>query len=1316
MPTSPVYDRYKSGEGYHAVPPPYIRTFMPAKPDLVFHDAPIANETVPIVLNVEPSTNKPNKDLSQSNRPSAPIIEDWVSDSEDESEGEPMPIQKAPSFVQTSEHIKTPRPSVKPDCDYYEKKMVHKPIRNHAMRGNLQHYARMPHPHRHVVPIAVLTRSRLVPLIAARPVTTAVPQTKVQHQRPTKHGVNKAHSPIRRPINLRPSPQHSNFHQRVTTVKTNQVNAVKGVKGNWIWKPKCTVLDHVSRHTSASMTLKQFDYTDALGRSKNQWRICCLWWKPKGGKITCKGKIRTGKLYFDDVYFVKELKFNLFSVSRMCDKKNSVLFTDTECIVLSSDFKLPDENHVLFRVPRENNMYNVDLKNIVPSGDLTCLFAKATLDESNIWHRRLGHINFKIMNKLVKGIKREFSVAKTPQQNRITERKNMTLIEAARTMLADLFLPIPFWAEAVNTACYVQNKFMNYQPVVAVNQPNSSADPQNTNADATFKVKEPKSEVHVYPSSSAKTKKHDDKTKREAKEKSPVELSTGVRNLSAEFEDFSSNSTNGVNAASTLVIAVEQNSTNSTNTFTAAGPFNNPISLAFEFDMPALEDITYLDDEEDVGAEADFSNLETNERGIVVRNKARLVTQGHTQEEGIDYEEFFAPVGRIEAIRSMIGSLMYLTSLRPDIMFAVCTCARFQVTPKASHLHAVKRIFRLIINAVSLKLMLFGLTIDAVYLMLLGHKSDASEGFEQIIDFLNTSVIQYALMVNPIIYVSCIKQFSSSVSLKKTNDVVRLQAIIDRRKAIITKDTRTAWNEFSSSTVICLATGFLQLMINAQIANLSSYNTKYTSHALTQKVFANMRRVGKGFSRVDTLLFDGMLVPQQVQDDVADAAEDVDAANDISTEPTPPSPTPATTPPPQQELIPSPSQVEYTPPSSPHQSLITQPSSPPPQQPSQTKDISHSAMALLNQLLETCATLTKKVGDLEQDKIAQAIEITKLKQRARRLKKRKLKALGLKRLRKGGIAELDVDEDVTLEEVDAEVPKDTDVQGRLPESQAHVYHLDLEHAQKVLSMQETDEAEPAEVEEVIEVVTATKLMIEVVTTATTTITAAPIPMASAPRRRRGVIIQDPEEAATAPLSVQSEVKSKDKGKESLVEEPKPLKRQAQIEQDKAFARELEAELNANINWNKVIEQVKRKERQDNTVMRYQALKRKPVTEAHAKKNMMVYLKNMAGFKMDFFKANIWKNQRGIYGLAKVKSWKLLESCGVHIIIFTTTQMILLVERIYPLTRFTLEQMLNNVRLEVKEESEVSLELLRFLRRQQQEGYKPEQRVWIHPPP
>ncbi|GJS29992.1 hypothetical protein Tco_0490612 [Tanacetum coccineum] len=111
---------------------------------------------------------------------------------------------------------------------------------------------------------------------------------------------------------------------------------------------------------------------------------------PKGGKITGKCTIKTGNLDFENVYFVRELKFNLFSVSQMCDKKNSVLFNDTGCIILSPNFKLIDESQVLLRVPRKNNMYSVDLKNIVPKRGLTCLFAKATSDESKLWHRRLA--------------------------------------------------------------------------------------------------------------------------------------------------------------------------------------------------------------------------------------------------------------------------------------------------------------------------------------------------------------------------------------------------------------------------------------------------------------------------------------------------------------------------------------------------------------------------------------------------------------------------------------------------------------------------------------------------------------------------------------------------------------------------------------------------------------------------------------------------------------------------------------------------------------------------------------------------------------
>ncbi|GKC32935.1 putative ribonuclease H-like domain-containing protein [Tanacetum coccineum] len=149
-----------------------------------------------------------------------------------------------------------------------------------------------------------------------------------------------------------------------------------------------------SRHMTGNMSylsdFKEFDGGYTFGGGA------------KGGKITSKGTLKTDKLDFEDVYFFKELQFNLFSVSQMCDKKNSVLFINTRCFVLSPDFKLADESQVLLKVPKNNNMYSVDMKNIIPKKSLTCLVAKATLDESMLWHRRLGHVNFKTINKLVK--------------------------------------------------------------------------------------------------------------------------------------------------------------------------------------------------------------------------------------------------------------------------------------------------------------------------------------------------------------------------------------------------------------------------------------------------------------------------------------------------------------------------------------------------------------------------------------------------------------------------------------------------------------------------------------------------------------------------------------------------------------------------------------------------------------------------------------------------------------------------------------------------------------------------------------------------
>nr|GFB29375.1 hypothetical protein [Tanacetum cinerariifolium] len=112
VPKNPKNDRYKTGEGYHAVPYSYTGTFLPPKPDLDFTDDPKASESVANVFNVESSTNKPSKDMFKAHRPDAPIVEDWISDSEDETEIDFVPKQREPSFVTSTEHVKSSRESV----------------------------------------------------------------------------------------------------------------------------------------------------------------------------------------------------------------------------------------------------------------------------------------------------------------------------------------------------------------------------------------------------------------------------------------------------------------------------------------------------------------------------------------------------------------------------------------------------------------------------------------------------------------------------------------------------------------------------------------------------------------------------------------------------------------------------------------------------------------------------------------------------------------------------------------------------------------------------------------------------------------------------------------------------------------------------------------------------------------------------------------------------------------------------------------------------------------------------------------------------
>nr|GEW26858.1 hypothetical protein [Tanacetum cinerariifolium] len=588
-----------------------------------------------------------------------------------------------------------------------------------------------------------------------------------------------------------------------------------------------------------------------------------------------------------------------------------------------------------------------------------------------------------------------------------------------------------------------------------------------------------------------------------------------------------------------------------------------------------------------------------DERGIVIRNKARLVAQGHTQEEGIDYEEVFASVARIEAIRlflayaSFMGFMVYQMDVKSAFLYGtikeevyVCQPLGFEdpdhpdkvykVVKALYGLHQAPRAWyetlanyllendfhkgqidqTLFIKKQKRDILLVQIYVkqkeDGIFINqdkyvaeilkkfgLTEGKStstpiDTEKPLLKDPDGEDVDVHIYRLMIGSLMYLTSSRPdimftFWNTVAVKQSNDITRLQALVDKKKVMVTEAAirdalhlddaegvdcfpneeifttlarmgyekpstkltfykaffssqweflihmilqsisakRTSWNEFSStmaSAVICLSTG-----------DLSTYFTKYISPALTQKVFANMRRVGKGCSGVETPLFEGMLVAREPEEqgDVEEQCDVEEHGNDDNAAEEP----------------------------------------------------------VTAEALDACAALARRVEDLEHDKMAQDLKIIKLKTRVKKLEKtNKVKTLKLRGLRKVGISQrVDTSDDTLMEDEETEEVRDNTDDAQVEGRQAKIYQIDMDHAAKVLSMQEDE----PEVQEVVEVVTTAKLITEVVVAVSETVSAADVVQAAIP-------------AATVT--------------------PAPVK-----------------------------------------------------TEAQARRNMMVYLKNTAGFRLDYFK-------------------------------------------------------------------------------------------------
>nr|GEV30456.1 hypothetical protein [Tanacetum cinerariifolium] len=699
---SSLYDKFQSSDGYHVVPPPYTRTFMPTIPDLVFNNAPNDVKTDHLAFTAKLSPTKPDQDLSLTNRSSAPIIEDWVSDSEDESE------------------TKTPQ--------------ISKPV----------------------------------PITGVRPVSTVVPKTSVTRPKQVQPIVTKTNSPPKRHTNRSPSPKSSTSPPRVTAVKALVVSAAQGMQGKWEWRLKCPILNH----GNPQHALKDNEVIDS-GCSRHMTRNMSSlsdFIELNGGYFAFGGNLVRGlptKVFENDNTCVACKKGkqhrascktkHVSSVEQPLYKLHMDLFGPTfikslnkksYCLVVTDDYSRSD-NGTEFKNNDLNQFYGM------------------------------------------KGIKREFSVPRTPQYNRIAERKNRILIEATRTMLADSLLPIPFWVEAVNNACYVEavNNACYVQNRVLVTQPHNKTPYEllhgrtpsigfmrpfgcpvtilNTlDSLGKFDRKVDEGFLVGYSVSSKAFRVFNSRT-RIVQETLHVNILENKPNV-AGFQDkydaekareesdqqyvlfpvWSSSSTNPHNTDGDAAfdgkepkfdeksmslksmflqaVVLSQISPNSTNTFSVAGPSNvvaspshgkssciDACQLYDDPDMPELEDITYSDDEDDVGSKADFNNLETSIIGSPI--PTTRVHTDHLVTQIIEFEDPDHPnkvykmvkalYGLHQAPRawkfrltdgksastpiytekpllkdpdgedvdmhtyiSMIGSLMYLTSSRPDIM------------------------------------------------------------------------------------------------------------------------------------------------------------------------------------------------------------------------------------------------------------------------------------------------------------------------------------------------------------------------------------------------------------------------------------------------------------------------------------------------------------------------------------------------------------------------------------------------------------------------------------------------------------------------
>ncbi|GJT84484.1 retrovirus-related pol polyprotein from transposon TNT 1-94 [Tanacetum coccineum] len=1279
-----------------------------------------------------------------------------------------------------------------------------KPVWNNAQRVNHQNFTKNTHPcaKKNIVPRAVLMKSGLVSINTARQVNIAHSKTTVNAARPMSYLFKTAHSTVKRPINKNTSFKNSNINQRVNIVSGKNVNTarpkavVNAFKGNnvnvvkalacWVWKPKTKVLDHgnpqmdlqdqgvidsgCSRYMTGNMSYLT-NYEDIDGG------YVAFGEKPKGGKIIGKFAERRNRTLIEA------------AKTMLADSKLPTIFwaeaVNTACYA---------QNKVLVVKPHNKTSYEL-FHGKTPTLSFMRLFGCPVTILNTIDH--LGKFDGKADEGFFVGYSLNSKAFK---------------VFNSRTRIVEENLHIRFSTQS--------NSFAGTKASYNVGQAKKEIEPVKNNILLPLWTTDP-------PYSQDSWSSHDDGSKPSSDNGNKVDEDPRKDSESDDQEkEDNVNSTNNVNATSTNEVNVIGGKTS--------------IELPFDPNMPDLEDYSIFDvlrDDEDDDAEADINNLDTtiqvspypttrihkdhpldqvigdlqsatqtrrmlknleehgnkkDERGIVIRNKARLVAQGYTQEEGIDYDEVFALVARIEAIRlflayasfkdfvvyqmdefyklkrhckdyissrawyetlstylldngfqrgkinktlfikrhkdefygrtyillritsateegmdfiskSMIGSLMYLTSSRPDIMFAVCACARYQVNLKVSHLHAVKRIFRYLKGQPKLGLWY---PKDSPFDLVAYTDSDYARA--SIIEVYNRRFGYKSFDL----YLILLGKAKKSIRL-----MMKKLIGMEFELMLCLSPKTTAWNEFSStmsSAIICLATNqkfnFSKLIFDSMVRNLDNLSGKFlmypreltsmdteipqssgpTKHVADEAVY---KERGDSLVRAATTAFS--LEAEQ------------DSGNIDKTQ----------------------SKVTLNEPSFPGTSSGSGPRG-------NTLRSGKDSLKL-KELMELCTNLQQRVLDLEKIKTTQAEEIVSLKMRVKKLEqKKRSRTHTLKRLRKvGAIARVESFGD------EESLGEDASKQGR----------IDAINADDDITLVS------AAGDKVSTVGAATTVSVATTTTATTveeiTLAQALADLKSTKPKAKGIAFKEPGESTTTALI------------------PSKIQDKAKIDKEERITRDEEEKINeANIAWDDIqakvdadyqTELVEGSSKRSGTELEQKVTKKQKVDdvqetakvdndqEATKIKELMKIVSDEEEVAVDaiplavkppsivdwkihtegkksyyqiirangksqmpeegyervlwgdlkvmfepYVKDTVWRNQQDY----KVLEWKLYDSYGVHFLRMQQMQIYMLVEKKYYLTPATITDMLNN-KLQCDHFSEMAYQLLKSMTKQ-----------------